>query len=466
MSNKLDFLYPEEEPDEESRLPYPAISPTNGRASAVAAAPSQNGMSPCTQENTPAAGLSPVAEPAPSVGADGVIHHPQLGELKLSTKYFIQGQGPLPGSVAARKGDFKLPRVPPLPPSNGKERGDCPSVAAHIAIWAQPSNGKERGDCPSYGPPVDSVAMAHIAKLGAELEKAAASRNTDKGQCSTAELPKIAQPSVGDKPPSAEVEPESPGIRTPPIDSSKVAINKLMELSRRADQGDEDAPRQIFEMLDRCPALWQEFGDLAAAAEGAMIRAVYGRNKAMTAMLMRHRDNLKAQLLGDRPTLLVKMTVQRVIGAWWFAQYVDIRFAETSERGGRMGEWGRMKVQAEKQFQIALRSLELVRKCDVLANQKLPAASNHNESERAEKPRAKPKKRRQKAGSKQAAVKQPEQDARCVEDISFNSSAEPFRQGESSTVNGADRLAPYLDSPRPKRSRSNRPVPRPAGATT
>src|SRR5258707_511158 len=122
------------------------------------------------------------------------------------------------------------------------------------------------------------------------------------------------------------------------------------------------------------------------AAEAALIGAVSGNNKSMVPLLMRNRDNLKVQLLGEKPSLLVKMGVQRVIACWLFVHYIDMRYAEIMEGGARISEWGRMQVQAEKRFQLALSSLELIRKIDGLPKKAVSAVASASQAETSNAP--------------------------------------------------------------------------------
>jgi hypothetical protein len=265
----------------------------------------------------------------------------------------------------------------------------------------------------------------------------------------------------------AQPEPTPSDASEAHVDSNAAALKKLTELSQRVNQGDADAARQVFELYDRWPELWQQLGDLSAVAERALGAAVYGSNHALAESLNRYRDNLKAQLLGDNANLLVKMAAQRVIAAFMFSQLVDLKFADMAGQGGRINEWGRMKVQAERRFQIALKSLELVRKSDILAGTLRPVAGIQKDLEtRAKLPAVVQNNGHKQPPGKKAVVSHRKPAARCNEEVSCNSSAEPFRPGEPTGVKAADRLSPYLQPPSANGHHSNGSAPQLAGSAT
>ena len=367
--------------------------------------------------------------------------HPTLGKLKLYP--FIRGQADSPSTIAARNGKLPVVPLPPIPLSQGK------GTSAHPA-----------------GLGVTATQLAILEKAAAAFEKTSAAQAAAKIECSLPKVSTIAQPAGNNEQPPASAQPEDAQTGKPPVDPLKAAFDKLTELSEWVDQGDEDASRQIFEILDQYPTLWQEYGDMGTTAEGALVAAAFGRNHALKSMLLRNKDAMKAELLGENPSPLEKLAVQRVTICWLYSQYVDIRCSEIMEQGTRIGEWGRMQVFTERRFQTALKSLELVRRA--LADKKLPASVSTPEEKtvvekRTVRQRVPPE---SEAPKKKSAVKHRKPPAACTEEISCNSSAEPFVQGETPPVKGAQRLAPYLNPTRANGTRTNGHLPQPAGAAS
>src|SRR5687768_8353804 len=92
--------------------------------------------------------------------------------------------------------------------------------------------------------------------------------------------------------------------------------DRLQHLSTLAQQGNQDARRELQELLDAHPAIWREAGDLAAYAQNSWLRLIAGHNELFRDSLQRKADELRRELAGSEPGVLEKLLVERVVSCW------------------------------------------------------------------------------------------------------------------------------------------------------
>jgi len=141
------------------------------------------------------------------------------------------------------------------------------------------------------------------------------------------------------------------------------ADEELKKVLRRAEQGDLTVLEQLRRLLDETPQLWQQFGDLALQAEGALVKLVGGSNVLLCECLLRKVADLKAELAGPAASALERLLAQRVAMTWVQLAHLDALAAQAA--GGseaRVKLIQRQQDAAHRRHLSAVRTLATVRK--------------------------------------------------------------------------------------------------------
>ena len=105
----------------------------------------------------------------------------------------------------------------------------------------------------------------------------------------------------------------------------------LALLLKRAERGDQSVLPALRELLDKNEELWQNYGDLAAQAEGSLIQLAAGSNLLLAESLLRKTESLKAELAGPAAPPLERLLAARVVACWLQTSYFDILLAQARE---------------------------------------------------------------------------------------------------------------------------------------
>jgi hypothetical protein len=141
------------------------------------------------------------------------------------------------------------------------------------------------------------------------------------------------------------------------------AAERLQQLVRRAEQGDQSVLPELRAVLDRDPGLWRFAGDLARLAEDSMIALAAGHNLLLKESLSRKVAELKAELAGPTPSLLDRLLAERVAICWLMASYSDTAYAQAKGTPAPAIEhaWRRQD-SAGKRYAEAIKLLATVRR--------------------------------------------------------------------------------------------------------
>ena len=138
-------------------------------------------------------------------------------------------------------------------------------------------------------------------------------------------------------------------------------MSRLRGLAAKANTGDNTALTKLREILDTHPEIWLTIGNLGSHAELAMIDLVSRGNLLMFESMRRHIAQLKVELLGANPSPLELLTVQRIVANWLHLQFADRACATADSGQVQTNAWAKRLEMAERRYQIALKSLKLVR---------------------------------------------------------------------------------------------------------
>jgi len=140
----------------------------------------------------------------------------------------------------------------------------------------------------------------------------------------------------------------------------------ILELVKRAEQGEETALAGIREMFDREPSLCNALGDLACLAEESLITVASGDNPLTKESLQYKLRGLKEELAGTSPTPVERMLVERVTACWLQLYYFETLYAQGLGDGGVTQQWSeyhqRRIDRAQRRYLSAIKALVQVRR--------------------------------------------------------------------------------------------------------
>jgi hypothetical protein len=119
----------------------------------------------------------------------------------------------------------------------------------------------------------------------------------------------------------------------------------------------------LRQVLADKPELWQGYGDLAAQAEGALIRLAAGSNLLLSESLIRKLADLKHELGGESPSPLERLLIERVTACWLQVNYHDALVAQAQGSSPeRMRMLQGQQDAAHRRHLSAIKTLATVRK--------------------------------------------------------------------------------------------------------
>lgn len=161
---------------------------------------------------------------------------------------------------------------------------------------------------------------------------------------------------------AAQTNSDLPAIHYMPQAKLDAELANLESLSKAALAGDTSALDRLRTALDHCPHVWRRLADLQLAIEQKLIELVTD-NEPLRAEAFRKRcSELRHELLEDRSaSLLVKMAASRVVMCWLFCQFLELRSLADPEDLRCI----KQLEQAERRYQVAMRTFQMARHADV-----------------------------------------------------------------------------------------------------
>jgi hypothetical protein len=123
--------------------------------------------------------------------------------------------------------------------------------------------------------------------------------------------------------------------------SAKVAdvprtVEEIRALLKRSRAGDESTVPVVRKMLDNPAALRMFGGDLAAEVITSFTNAMAGQDVGFREAVTHKLEQLRTELLGDSPTPVECLLVERVVACWLQVQDAELRAAQgRTRRSGR-----------------------------------------------------------------------------------------------------------------------------------
>jgi hypothetical protein len=135
----------------------------------------------------------------------------------------------------------------------------------------------------------------------------------------------------------------------------------------RAQRGDESTLPVLRRIVGTAQGVAALGGDLAYQAEQSFVRAMGGENLAYREAVTRKLELLRAELLGENPTPVERLLVERAVACWLQVQDADIRYAQNQGKLNiKQADYHQRRMDAaNRRYLAALKTLALVRKLAV-----------------------------------------------------------------------------------------------------
>ena len=150
---------------------------------------------------------------------------------------------------------------------------------------------------------------------------------------------------------------------TPTPPKQEEILERLQQLVRRAEGGDETALPELRVALDVNPWCWQRYGDLAQESMAAWLQLIAGPNLMLHESTRRKAAQLRAELAGPAPSPLERLLAERVVACWLQTNYADAAYAQLKGNGPAQHTAAlRRQNSAQQRYLQAVKALATVRK--------------------------------------------------------------------------------------------------------
>jgi hypothetical protein len=117
------------------------------------------------------------------------------------------------------------------------------------------------------------------------------------------------------------------------LEASEKTVEKLHDLLRLAEKGEEDAVPEIRQILDEHPDLALRFVDVSHIAEDALIEAMTKEGDLAAKELVRCQlGAMREQIVGKNSPPLERLLSERVVLTWLEVQFFEALYAKNMRR--------------------------------------------------------------------------------------------------------------------------------------
>ena len=149
-----------------------------------------------------------------------------------------------------------------------------------------------------------------------------------------------------------------------PTSSERVtfpAKQEFDQILQRANDGDQDSLADLRNLLDQHPVIWRQVADLSTHSRAAILALVGDDSCLVRESIERRLHELKESLLGDSPTTLERLAVDRIAQAWLFVDVARIKAA--NEGASRKSTaWSRRLDHAQREYDRSIKALADIRR--------------------------------------------------------------------------------------------------------
>ena len=99
---------------------------------------------------------------------------------------------------------------------------------------------------------------------------------------------------------------------------------EFQALLAEANKGSQPAIKQLKQLLDEQPHIWQHVGDMGKQAEERLVQHIAKGNMLVVESVRRELEVMRADLLDGQATRMERLLVDRVVICWLRLQYLDV----------------------------------------------------------------------------------------------------------------------------------------------
>jgi hypothetical protein len=113
------------------------------------------------------------------------------------------------------------------------------------------------------------------------------------------------------------------------LEEPRKTVEKLQDLLRKAEKGEEDAVPEIRQILNEHSDLAWQFVDVAQVAEDALIEVMTKEDDLATKELVRCQlEAMREQIAGKNSSALERLLSERVVITWLEVQFFEALYAQ------------------------------------------------------------------------------------------------------------------------------------------
>jgi hypothetical protein len=144
----------------------------------------------------------------------------------------------------------------------------------------------------------------------------------------------------------------------------------VRELLTRASKGDKATLPAVRKLLEDPANVERLGGNLARYAQGLLVKALSGEDLAVREAINAKLATMRKELLGENPTPVEVLLVERVVACWLQVQDAEIKLGHHGDMSIRQADFHQRRLDAtNRRYLAALKALALVRKLAVPALQ-------------------------------------------------------------------------------------------------
>ena len=139
---------------------------------------------------------------------------------------------------------------------------------------------------------------------------------------------------------------------------------RVESAAKLADRGNQKALAVTRKLFDMFPTMWDEYGNLAAAAEAALVDLYAGQSVLKREALRKRLTEMRARLAGLEASPLEELLVERVVACWLQSYQADFDYATALKElpPKAVDPYQRRQDRAARLYLKALRGLADVRR--------------------------------------------------------------------------------------------------------
>ena len=107
----------------------------------------------------------------------------------------------------------------------------------------------------------------------------------------------------------------------------RALIARIEAATKQADHGDQAALALVAQVFDVVPSVWDAYGDLAAAAEAAVVDLWSADSTLKKEGLRRRLAAMRVELAGPEASPLERLLAERVVACWLHSYHADFAYA-------------------------------------------------------------------------------------------------------------------------------------------